>query len=120
MRVYFITPIGVAVVERLHQKFRLVEFLDGFHPITNDAIWSDGSGEGYVFIWQGRSSPEGQGDAKVRFSMKVTNRLKDVRDPIVASRRWLRIFRRGVKFGIIATAVIFVIYFSWRIGGIFL
>lgn len=114
MKVFYLTSPGVAKVDYVAEKFRLIEFKDGYHPITNDAIWRsrDGTGPAVMFVWQGRSSPEGQDPRRVPFIMKETNRLKDNGQPLHVSRLWLRWLRHGAFFtiyGVILTIFLYII-----------
>jgi len=118
MKVFFLSNTGHAYIDYVNPKFRLIECKDGYHPITNDAIWKAGESddEAVMFIWHGRSSPEGQNEARVRFVMKETNRLKENRQPIKVSKLWVRrvkqVIVNAVWFFIFAF-VIYVAYLIW-------
>ena len=111
MKVYYLSSTGHAYIDYVNPKFRLIEFKDGYHPITNDAIWRSGAGEDAVmYVWQGRSSPEGQSNDRVRFVMKETNRLKDNRQPIKVSKLWSRYIKHAIYAGIWLLAIAFMSY----------
>lgn len=95
----------------------MIEFKDGYHPITNDCIWKSGlkDEEALMFVWQGRSSPEGQDSARVRFVMKETNRLKDNRQPLMISKLWVRWFKHGIIIAIYFITTIFAAYIAYLV-----
>lgn len=103
---------GHSFVHYIPDKFRMVEFRDGYHTLSNSSIWRGGSvdKDAICIVWQGRSSPEGQGAAEVRFAMKESNRLKDNRQPIGVSKLWIRYAKAGIKASIVTVAFIFVTY----------
>ena len=110
MRCYYITAEGHAYAEFLHPKFRAVEFRDGYHPVVNTGIWRSGDRdeEACIFVWQGRSSPEGQDASQVRFFMKKCNRLKDNRQAILVSTIWWR-YAKNAGAIIIASVILYAI-----------
>ena len=97
-RVYYMANTGHAWVDYIHPRFRIVEFRDGYHPISNETVWRPGTrdSEPCVYVWQGRTSPEGSSKERVRFVMKETNRLKDNRQPILVSKLWVRWLKQGI------------------------
>lgn len=116
-KVYYISASGIAYVDDVAPKFRAIEFRDGYHPITNDCIWRSGerNDESVMFIWQGRSSPEGQDPSKVRFFIKKNNRLKDNRQPLLVSRFWYRQFKKAVWTCVWTGVFIFLLYVGYTI-----
>lgn len=117
MKVVYISATGNCYIDDIHPKFRAVEFRDGYHPIDNTSIWrcGDRDDEAVVFVWQGRSSPEGQDASKVRFFMKKTNRLKDNRQPLLVSRFWWRQAKRVIKSCVWIGVFIFLCYVGYTI-----
>ena len=116
-KIFYLANTGIAQVDYVGEKFRMVEFKDGYHPMTNDCIWRPGKGHGdaVMFVWQGRSAPEGQDNARVRFTMKESNRLKDNAQPLSVSRLWYRWFRHGIRFAIIGIIYVIILYIAYGI-----
>lgn len=112
MDVYYLTPTGHAYKESIPTKFRMVEFRDGYHTLSNDCIWRSGDrdDEAVVFVWQGRTSPEGGTSERVRFAMKETNRLRDHHSPVLVSRMWWRYGITGLKYAGAMLLIGFVAY----------
>jgi len=121
MRVYYLKANGYANVEDVSPKAWIVEEPDGFHPLTNDCIFRAGIGAGeeepVVFIWQNRTSPEGQDPERARATLKQVNRMKDHRQPVPVSRRWQRIARQ-VILRLAPIAGIIVILYGAHNGGL--
>ncbi len=112
MRVYYLTAAGRALLEHVPPRFRMVEFLDGYHILSNDCIWrpSAEDGEATVFVFQGRSTPVGGDPSRVRFVMKETNRLRDNRQSVRVSLMWTRYLILAIKYIAVAAAVFFALY----------
>lgn len=115
MKVFHLTASGYAQVDYVAEKYRMIEFKDGYHAVTTDCIWRPGKegGEAVMFTWQGRSSPEGQDAKRVPFVMKETNRLKDNHQPLSVSRLWVRWARHGVRFAILGIVYGLILYISY-------
>lgn len=117
MKVFFISSTGHCYLDEVNPKFRFIECKDGYHVISNDAIWKSGDRdeEAVVFIWQGRSSPEGQDPKRVRFALKETNRLKDNRQKIMVSRLWVRHAKTIIKAFVWFLVAFFTIYIVYLV-----
>ena len=94
MRIVFAASNGHIYVEKAAHRFKLIEEPDGFHPMTNESIWThDGRvGESFVLIWQGTASPEGNPMTK-DFATQILKEdaiLKVHRGKMTVSRLWSR------------------------------
>ena len=121
MLVFYLTVEGLAKKEKMHLNKRMVEMIDGNHPVTNDSVWQDARRRRppVMVIIQGVRGPYGatmeiEDVSSVLY--EIENDERAFRPPSV-SKMWLRqltaIGSWLMKSGLYVAIMLLVVYLLW-------
>ena len=122
----FVAMDGRIHAENIPIKKREVEFIDGAHPITPEAVYYDIDGKGppLIIYWQGRPSPEGielDFDQQSAIIAEAVHMTQHKLRPLI-SKRWVRIavrsallFFKAILIGFLVAVAVLILLTVLRV-----